>query len=276
MGNYTRTGYHSRHPSWRDSRDLVGNFIGIELECLAEGVCESSDWCDCGCCDEDDAPENWDPQAYRKILEAVPDFPEAIAPLMETDGSLPNTHGVEIIFPPVSYTQLKSRRSVVARTMQSLRSVVSDSFDTDEWQVGMHLNVNTNGWTQWQVAAFMATIDYLDKEKLEALGGRELNGYCGKAHCTELLDYLHQSDHSYTVECRDKRVELRFPGTTTDHNRVRALVDFIYTVQKFVFKQEDLELYEYHPHKLADRYLKSLESTRRGRYVKEVMDGKHF
>lgn len=204
MGNYTRRSYHSQCPAWRNSDNLNGKYIGVEFECEPKGT-----------------------DSYRKILDLLPDFKFGRSPLTETDMSL-DSNGVEIVFPPVSYKQLKNKKSVFAQSIAALQGNLKNTTRT-----GMHLNVNTRGWSVRHKEIFMAVFHHISQDALEAIGGRKLNHYCSQRRFRTLREADCCSGHQYAAEWRGNRVELRFPKPTTDHEHIKKLVEFIEMAERF-------------------------------------------
>ena len=204
MGNYTRRTYHSEQPAWRDSDNLNGKYIGVEFECEPKGT-----------------------DSYRKVLDLLPDFKFGRSPLTESDMSL-GPNGVEIIFPPVSYKQLKNKKSVFAKSIAALQDNLKDTTRT-----GMHLNVNTRGWSLQHKEIFVSVFHHISQCALEAIGGRKLNSYCSQHRFQRLREASYYSGHQYAAEWRSNRVELRFPKPTTDHEHIKKLVEFIEMAEHF-------------------------------------------
>lgn len=203
MGNYVRREYHSQSPAWRNSTNLRGKYVGIEFECVSAT------------------------QSYRDILNALPDFKFNRGPLAETDGSLPQMRGVELVFPPVSYRQIKSSKSVFAKAMKALEGKIS----TRATSPGMHININTAGWSVNKSQLFCAVVHNIPNSNLVRLGGRYLNTYCRQTLGNH-LSYYGSGYHSVATN-KSGRIELRFPKPTTDHEKIKQIVEFAEVVEGF-------------------------------------------
>lgn len=244
MGHYERDDYHTSHPEWRDNFKAKGKYIGVELECVSNTG------------------------AYQDLLDLIPKFAFGRGPIAEEDGSLPYDSGVELIFPPVSYKQLKSSKSAFAKTLAAIEGVSRK--DNSRTSVGMHLNVNTEGWSQNKKLLFIATVHNLKKEALERIGGRKLTSYCYQTDdaCT-LDDFYEMEEHSTAAEWLNNRVELRFPGTTTDHQRIKELVAFIEVLELFAEEEAKHVKYasEYYTDKLERMFIEFCKKFKKGREV---------
>lgn len=236
MGNYSRHWYHSQQPTWRDSNNLNGKYIGVEFECEPKGT-----------------------DSYRKILDLLPDFKFDRSPLTESDTSL-GPNGVEIIFPPVSYKQLKNKKSVFAKSIAALKGNLKDTTRT-----GMHLNVNTHGWRERDKEIFVAVFHHISQDALETIGGRKLNHYCYQ----DKFKHLHQarecSGHRFSAEWRGNRVELRFPKPTTDHEHIKKLVEFVEMAERFAkLKRNPMPTTT---DNLEQKFKKYLQGSKKGKRV---------
>lgn len=204
---YQRYGYHSQHTTWRNSTSLEGKYIGIEFECEAH-----SD--------------------YRDLLALIPDFPPEATPICECDGSL-GTNGVEIIFPPMRYTALKNSTGHFKRFIEAIDGTAYHHSTT-----GMHMNVNTRGWTVAERRLFCAMIHNIPASMLRNLGGRGLTHYCHQVPQRALAYYATQIGHG-AAEIKNGRIEVRFPKSTTDTDRIDVLVDFIDALGAFCKRHTD-------------------------------------
>lgn len=244
MGHYERLDYHEKEPSWRDRFSSKGKYIGVELECVSNTG------------------------AYQDLLDLIPKFAFGRGPIAEEDGSLPHYSGVELIFPPVSYKQLKSNKSAFAKTLAAIDGTAKK--DNGRTSVGMHLNVNTEGWSQNKKLLFIATVHNLKTEALERIGGRKLTSYCYQIddYCT-LDEFLYNDSHSTAAEWLANRVELRFPGTTTDHQRIKELVAFIEVLELFAEAeaQHVKDSHSYFTDKLERLFVEFCKKSKKGREV---------
>lgn len=215
MGNYVRNGYHSTRPSWRNHGSLTGRYIGIEFEVEAHGG------------------------PYSRICELLPDFDNP-RPLVEQDGSLSNSSGCEIIFPPISLASLRSKNNMFHESVRALAGHTRHTTNT-----GMHMNINCRGWNERKVGLFVALVHNLPRASLEAIGGRRLNTYCERIPNQSIANYRgFTSTHSRAIERSGTyRLEMRFPRSTTDERQIDVLLDFIDKAETFVekFVPEDWE-----------------------------------
>ena len=134
----------------------------------------------------------------------------------------------------------------------------------------MHLNVNTEGWSQNKKLLFIATVHNLKKEALERIGGRKLTSYCYQLDdVTTLEDFLYNDSHTTAAEWLDNRVELRFPGTTTDHQRIKELVAFIEVLELFAEDESKYvkNIYSYYTDKLERLFVGFCKKSKKGREV---------
>ena len=236
MGNYTRHYYHTQQPAWRESNNLNGKYIGVEFECEPKGT-----------------------NSYRKILDLLPDFKFGRSPLTETDMSLGN-NGVEIVFPPVSYKQLKNKKSVFAKSIAALKGNLKNTTRT-----GMHLNVNIRGWSWQHTQIFVAVFHHISRDALETIGGRKLNSYCSQNKFRYLQSAIDLAGHQYAAEWRGNRVELRFPKPTTNHEHIKKLVEFIEMAERFAkLKRNPMPTVT---DNLEQKFKKYLEGSKKGKRV---------
>lgn len=215
MAGYQRRSYHSHSPQWRNSRALKGSYVGIELELEAEQEERTG--------------------GYRQLLNLLPDIKSKGRPLVEADGSLSYTRGVELIFPPLRPASIKRANSSIKRVMKSLEGATLSPRAT----VGMHLNINTSEWSPHRILHATAAVMSLGGRFLAALGGRTLNRYCRLQPCghgRELWSYCYNTHHA-AVSIRDGRLELRFPKSTTDTDRLDRLLDFIHQLEEWSKKR---------------------------------------
>lgn len=262
MGDYTRRSYHSSWPSWRRGESLTGPLIGIELEVEANS------------------------DSYETLLELLPNFPPDQEPLTECDGSLDDECGVEIIFPPFPYNEVKKKSSVVGQCLSALDGHVYAHTET-----GMHMNVNVRQWSLRDKQLFSAMIHNLSEHQIKHLGGRAPNHYCSLVRNMPLTAYSELiNDHAWACELQSRgaRLELRFPQSTTDHKRIELLVDFIERLEKFVktipadwsppgrrrrvgglYYGYEEERYSYE--ELYTNFYKFLNKTKKGRRVLRVL-----
>lgn len=242
MGNYTRREYHSQRPAWRNSTNLRGKYVGIEFECVSAT------------------------QSYRDILNALPDFKFHRGPLVETDGSLPSSSGVELIFPPVSYRQIKNSKSVFAKAMKALEGKLSTSATSP----GMHININTRDWTTSQVNIFAAVVHNTPTASLVRLGGRRLNSYCRQLFDARLGNY--GSMYHSVASNKGNRIELRFPKPTTDHEKIKKIIEYAEVVERFAKKASFLK-YVTSTANIYTDFVKYASKTKKGKLVLGYLNG---
>lgn len=202
MGDYRRGAYHGSAPNWRATRTLKGQYIGIELEVYNRG-------------------------GYRKTLAALPNVRKnQRKPITEEDGSLSDSAGVEIIFPPYKYSQLRNHRSFFHTALAEMQKAGAQTHSG----YGMHMNVNTGGWQPGKRGAFCVVVSSLPSNMIENIGGRRVqqNG------TTMWTQYCNDGYNYYgRVEGKPGRLECRFPQSCLDSERVTILVDFIALVERF-------------------------------------------
>lgn len=208
MGNYAKLPYHYSTPEWRTTRNKPrGQYVGVELEIS-------------------------NVNGYNRTLEALPEpSNKKLRPLTEADGSINYQRDVEIIFPPYKYSAIKNGNSYITKAMAALRDANSRGTEA----TGMHVNLNTTGWGKRARKLFVAVCHELPQATIEGIGGRDLTRHCRQhAGSIDWVVYLSKNSHNTVVSLRDNRVELRFPATTTDINRLRLIVDFGHYVERFV------------------------------------------
>lgn len=265
MGNYHRGGYHSHHPAWRNHQSLDGGHIGVEFEVEASG--------------------SW--SSYSNLLRLLPDFPTGTGPITESDGSLDYERGVEIVFPPVPYEELKKATGVFGQCIRALHGHTRHNSNT-----GMHMNVNVRGWTRRKIGLFLALINNLSDAQLRNVGGRNPTGYCRADRNRSLESYsAFGATHGRAAEQpTTTRLELRFPQSSTDPKRIELLVDFIERLDKFTDTVPDdwqpnggsttaggqlysRQVHHYDYTELFARFYKYLNLTKKGRRVLRVITG---
>jgi hypothetical protein len=200
--------------SWRRSEGLVGKFLGVEFEVESA----SGDFMD--------------------IINALPvhdDELDGEAPHLEDDGSLDDDSGLEIIFPPVRPSVLRDPLSYFCRSISAIKE---NGLDGISYKCGMHINVNTNKWSSSKLAVFVSMIHHMPKAKLEAIGGRRLNGYCNQDRVGRTVKYYADAPsdmHAYAVEHKHggQRLECRFPGATTDLTKIALVSYFVELLEDF-------------------------------------------
>lgn len=204
MGNYYRGEYHEERPDWRDYRG-PGKLIGIELE-LEHNT------------------------GYEELLNALPDpgAQDGDRPITEEDGSLSNSRGVEIVFPPYSYGVAEDPSSFLSRAVNALKQAGASVSS----RTGMHMNINVGGWSRRKMARFMGLLHNLPDTTLANIGGRYPNCYCSKQPGTRF--YVDADDDTHTVAAyRGSRIEVRFPAATVNIERIAVLSVFLEYVEKW-------------------------------------------
>ena len=200
MGNYVRDEYHESDV--RDSRfcsrtKKEGKLVGVELEVECE-------------------------DGFGEVLDAVPDF-ETDGPAMERDGSLNDSYGVEIIFPPIPADRITQARSTVARTMSAISKLnLNLSSGT-----GMHVSINCSDWSDNKAYRYIMAYHWLPREMIERVGGRRLTHYCYQDRTLaedERSIYLYENPHELVAERDGYRIELRYPQATTDITRLAKVL----------------------------------------------------
>lgn len=214
MSTYRRRDYHSVDTAWRNSRDLNGSYVGIELEVEALTT------------------------PYGQLLGLLPDLRGRARPITETDGSLSFLRGVEIVFPPFKPSSIKRKSGAVKRVMESIKHIEMSTNN----QVGMHMNINVQGWSRPRVLVAALVVHKLGYPWLTYLGGRGSNQYCSTYNYTR-YDYaeltLGMSSHASATSVTNSRLELRFPKSTTDSERLDRLLDFIHQLERWSEQKTD-------------------------------------
>lgn len=233
-----RQEYHADEKPWRQSKNLRGRWIGIEVEAEHE-------------------------DGYHRILQkiALPAVGECELPIFEQDGTLDEYDGVEIVFPPVKASALKDDHYVL-RAIQSLKGAGAHFHDS----CGMHINVNTNGWKPHKKATFMLAICGMPPSIMKKLGGRDVK-YHGSAQAVyddigdmwcraeDFIDWSEypENDHDHCAEWREdgKSCEIRFPKATTDMERINRLLFWVDVLQDFA----DTKTKQYNPQDLKSVFI---------------------
>ena len=250
MGNYTRGYYHSSTPEWRNRFQKTGAYVGIELELEVNN-------------------------GYRALLNRLPNFRNGRSPLTEEDGSLSDRAGIELVFPPVQLKNVLRKGSVFSQSLDTIDEVGTSNHE----RVGMHMNVNTSGWTFLKRTMFVLVVHHMERAQLERLGGRELNTYCAQFIGSNIYDlddldyfYAEVTDaHSYAAEVKNNRIELRFPASTTDKTRIKYLLSFIQHLSTYSGTITDADCYDLP--EITKGFLKHLYKTKSGKQLLAYMNG---
>lgn len=209
MANLSRHSYHSVVPEWRQGRSVQGKMIGVELEV------ESTN------------------SYYTDLIAYLPDdFISGEHCVVEHDGSLSSDTGMEIVFPPAEYSRMRNGECNTSRAMDSLAGRIVETFNG--CRAGMHMNVNTNGWSQTKKAYVVSVVNNMDINYLQSLGGRALTNYCRQVRLSSIASYRSSpSDHGCAAGVRSNRIELRFPRSTANKERLKALTIFVELLEEF-------------------------------------------
>ena len=251
-----RYDYHEspQNPDWRYGGDLGGRHIGIELELQHEA-------------------------GYGRIIKAIPEpRGKDIHPLFEEDGTLSYDGGLEIIFPPVPSEAYNKAGCHVVRSLKALNKLEGLAMPD---HAGLHINVNTNGWSDRKRGIFTLCIHSTPPDILKQLGGRRLNDYCGSQYyeleCrdedkirVDLEDHAAwpQSEHEWAMEWRanGKSAEIRFPKATTDIEQLKLLLSYVDSLETYA-EIQDANGTQYHKHlDVFPHYNKWLQAQRRRNY----------
>lgn len=221
--------YHREQPNWRAGEvPKSGQLIGIELEVYnPNGRQESAD-----------ALDNFDPGEYP-------------SPIAERDGSLSETHGVEIICPPLPIKDiLEPDGGYIGRLMKRL----IDSGVTPEGKggYGMHVNINLEGWSAKEKVLVQYLLNYFDL--FGAHLGRRTTGfgsydpyYMLRTNNNRRLEvrtfrgdrhvaaYIRRSHSGVRAGEPDGMVmEVRFPLGALDMEYLRNIIDYVFAIRDWV------------------------------------------
>jgi hypothetical protein len=210
----------------------------------------------------------------QSILDSIPER-KTYRPLVEHDNSL-SSHGVELIFPPMKLSTYKNKASGFRQVLEGIKDTTRTTGNT-----GMHVNINTYGWTLEQVGKYMAVIHNLPSQWLVNIGGRQLNRFCYQMP-RQLPDYLRTycaRIHGYAIEYQGNRLEARFPSSTTEYAKIINLLSFFTLVKEFVFNHEDqwvapnLLVNEEYPYYvlMLENFSKFLVSTKEGTRIGRIL-----
>jgi hypothetical protein len=203
---------HGRAGWVRQNNNLQGKYIGIELEVSHH-------------------------KGYQQLLRLLPETEDAeMRPSCEPDGSLNHRTSLEIVFPPYTYADIRSKESFFGKAINAL--YVGDAAP-DGNRCGMHLNINTFGWKPSKKQKFCALINWMPVDHVFHIGGRAPGAYCQR--------WLHYTLPGYDTgggglnrgmtAVRTGRIEVRFPNATVEHNRIANLSQFLEEVEKLAEKR---------------------------------------
>lgn len=175
-------------------------------------------------------------RGYAAILAALPDTANTnLRPSTEMDGSLDDYRGVEIVFPPMSPSQLSNGNSFIRRSFKAL----DESGAHGGRNCGMHVNINTFGWDVRVRNTYISLFFLITQDTLCAIGGRSLTNYCEQwFNLNEVTNQAGvarwcRNNHNTVVSVRPDRVELRFPAATTNIEKLQTVVAFSNYVKQY-------------------------------------------
>lgn len=219
--------YHQTQPDWRTpAAAKQGNLIGVELEV-------------------------YHPEHRQRAADAIDNFRPGKhpAPLAERDGSIDQTHGVEIICPPIPLEDVKKPDGYMARLMRVLVEAGTDEDPAVGY--GMHVNINLEGWsdeeklmTQYFLnkwAAFGQLIGRRDRGfgrwapslRMVRQGGEiKIATHNGDRHCAAYIRRLHRAAAEGVAEGRV--MEVRFPKSTMNMIHLHQTIDYVFAVRDWV------------------------------------------
>lgn len=221
--------YHGEMPDWRvTGLTKTGELFGIELE--VEHVA--------------------DRQVAADAVDAV-DYGGHPPPVVERDGSLSETLGVEIVCPPLPIANVMDEDGYIARLMRKLRESGVPSKQRES--VGMHVNVNVVDWTpqekllvQWCLNAFYAGASHVGRRGNGGFGSfiptcryaREVDGslrmdtFPGGKHSAA---WLRSPGNRFPAGRGNALVmEARFPRSTLEIKELHDAIDYITAVRDWV------------------------------------------
>lgn len=211
-------GYHDSPRPWRnlDTRELL---YGVELEILA---CDSSTRYD----------------IYEKAV--------SLRMLGEEDGSLHESRGIEIIGPPMSYSDTAAEDRC---WMKFLNWVKGKAVGWDAGTgYGMHVNINRRALTPLEQAKLVVFI-HGNRSLCEKLAGREQSTYAMFQPRSVRIGTARQdtTDKYYAVSLRGReRMEVRFFRSSIVPSTFLRNVQFVDSIVKFCGVASARELAEKH------------------------------
>lgn len=220
--------YHGNVPNWRDTRTIkAGNLIGVELEVFNDDGREATA----------DALDDFDPG-------------ENPMPIAERDGSLCPRRGVELILPPIEYSEAVAEGGYIDRLMRTLRNAGVPEDQPEGY--GLHININVRGWAPktkllvqyllnaWvepavtlgnRRAGFGTFIPTFSYRRLPGSALLDLQTHSGTKHVAAWL----RPFGGGPVGSGDAAVmEVRFPKSCLDVGTVRKVVDYVHAVRDWI------------------------------------------
>ena len=117
---------------------------------------------------------------------------------------------------------------------------------------------------------FCATVHNVPRDSLVYLGGRQLNSYCRLIPSNRLQSYGYT--YHTVASAKGSRIELRFPRPTTDHERIKRIVEFADVVERFASKAAPLK-YQYDTSAIYADFVKYASKTKKGKLVLGYLNG---
>lgn len=214
---FRRNSYHGTSTPWRQSRELTGRHVGIELEVEATESVGSY-------------------TALMRLLPGTKQDDEEY-PIVETDSTLDVDRGMEIIFPPIPYANLLADGKYFRRAVDALHGNIREATTN----CGMHMNINVRDWTRRKKAAFIAVIHHMSDTQIRNLGGRAPTSYCRLSRMATVADYdgFSSSHTAAGLKADYTRLEVRFPRATANRAVIQTLIDFFTELEEWVDGKED-------------------------------------
>lgn len=202
-------GYHELHRPWKH-KSHPPSAIGVELETYADDAMEHAE------------------------------MAMAIGLLAERDGSLDDTHGVEIVGPPM----LMGEYLITASPWHKLFS----KSEFKAWDAGtgygMHVNLNREGMTKIHQCRFVRFI-HDNKPFCEHIAGRKENHWAQYSKKT-LACYRRDGEKYEAAAMREGRIEVRIFRATRKVESFLKNIEFVDAVREFTQETRcDYSLFEF-------------------------------
>lgn len=200
---------------WRQSRDLTGNFVGVEIETHNEAGSE-------------------------RTVNAVDKMKgyEGRKSVCEADGSICHYRGTEVITPPIPLAQAVKKDGYLSSLITTL--LESGVTIDPEKNYGLHINVNVRGWGEQDKHLLTYGVHIL-KGICQKIGGRTGEAREGLAYWQPIIvkdDDSFITDHNkykpaWLRNNNHNVVEIRYPKAVVDFDKIKTNISFIYALRGF-------------------------------------------
>lgn len=150
--------------------------------------------------------------------------------LCEGDGSLSDETGVEFIFRPFPYSQIRQDDGVFHNILKDIQNICDDNRES---HYGCHISINGAPMTpdhQFRFAKFFHCTEKLSTY----IGGRKANRYCRFYPFEPWREIYHFDDKYLAAAYRgSSRIELRFFKATTDWTKLKVYFEYTWAVWNY-------------------------------------------